>query len=223
MARELAKYTDEGGTEIVITDVDIKRVLCDNPGVTDKEMKMFVSLCKAQRLNPFIKEAYLIKYGDKPATIVTGKDVFTKRAARNPKFRGYEAGLSVQTSDGRFVRRGGSMALPSETIVGGWCKVFVEGYEVPLFDEVSFAEYAGRKRDGSLNGQWSSKPGTMVRKVAIVHALREAFPEDLQGLYDGAEMDVEQDTAPEPPTYEAAEYSKEERYIAQEQEATEAF
>lgn len=197
MAKELAKYQAENGTEIVITDVDVKRVLCDNQNVTDAEMKMFVSLCKAQRLNPFIKEAHLIKYGNKPATIVTGKDVFTKRAARNPKFRGFEAGVTVIDKDGRIERRAGSMVGNStERLIGGWCSVHLEGYEVPMFDEVSFEEYAGRKSDGSLNSQWKSKPGTMIRKVAIVHALREAFPEDLQGLYDASEMGVEQPGEP---------------------------
>lgn len=61
-----------------------------------------------------------------------------------------------------------------------------------MFDEVSFDEYAGRKRDGSLNSTWRGKSGTMIRKVAIVHALREAFPDDLAGLYDSSEMQVEE-------------------------------
>ena len=91
-AKTLAKYKDDGGREIVLTDVDLVRVISDNTNVTPREMKLFVELCKAQRLNPFIKEAYLVKYGDSPATIVVGKDVFTKRAARNPRFRGYATG-----------------------------------------------------------------------------------------------------------------------------------
>lgn len=189
--RELARYETDGGL-VTITDVDVKRVLCDNPNVTDSEMKLFVELCKAQKLNPFTREAHLVKYGQNPATFIVGKDVFTKRAQRNPRFKGFEAGLSLSTQDGRMIRREGSMTLPGEKIVGGWCRVHVDGYEVPMFDEVSFDEYAGRKRDGSLNSTWRGKPGTMIRKVAIVHALREAFPDDLAGLYDGSEMQVEE-------------------------------
>lgn len=189
--RELAKYETDGGL-VTITDVDVKRVLCDNPNVTDSEMKLFVELCKAQKLNPFTREAHLVKYGQNPATFIVGKDVFTKRAQRNPRFKGFEAGLSLSTKDGRMIRREGSMTLPGEKIVGGWCRVHVDGYEVPMFDEVSFDEYAGRKRDGSLNSTWRGKPGTMIRKVAIVHALREAFPDDLAGLYDSSEMQVEE-------------------------------
>ena len=187
--RELAKYEDASGREVTLTDVDIKRVICDNPNVTDKEMKLFVELCKAQRLNPFVKEAYLVKYGGNPATMVVGKDVYTKRAQANPRFRGLQAGVFVVDGNGKGKEREGSMVLPGETPVGAWCKVFVEGYDVPIYDSVSFDEYAGKKRDGSLNSTWAGKPGTMIRKVAVVHALREAFPEDFQGLYDAAEME----------------------------------
>lgn len=198
--KELAKYEDASGKEVRITDVDLRRVLCDNPNVTDSEMKLFVELCKAQRLNPFIREAYIIKYGDKPASMVVGKDVYTKRAQANPKFHGMQAGIFVLNKDGRGKEREGSMVLPGEQVVGGWCKVYVEGYDVPIYDSVGFDEYAVRKRDGSLGGTWAKMPGTMIRKVAMVHALRDAFPEDFQGLYDAAEMGI--DEAQEQPAQE---------------------
>lgn len=199
MAKELAKYKDSSGQEITITDVDVVRVFCDNPAVTQREVKLFVELCKAQRLNPFIREAYLVKYGDKPASLVVGKDVYTKRAQANPRFKGMQAGIFV-TRDGKGKEREGSMVLPGETVVGGWCKVFVEGYDVPIYDSVAFEEYATRKRDGKLGGSWAKMPGTMIRKVAMVHALREAFPDEFQGLYDAAEMGVDgQEERPEQP------------------------
>lgn len=197
--RELAKYEDASGREVKLTDVDIKQVICDNPNVTDKEMKLFVELCKAQRLNPFVKEAHLVKYGSNPATMIVGKDVFTKRAQANPRFRGMQAGVFVVDGNGKGKEREGSMVLPGEKPVGAWCKVYVEGYDVPIYDSVGFDEYAGRKRDGSLNSTWAGKPGTMIRKVAVVHALREAFPEDFQGLYDAAEMSQAVEPREEPP------------------------
>ena len=36
---------------------------------------------------------------------------------------------------------------------------------------------------------WLTKPATMIRKVAVAQALREAFPEEMSALYDQAEMD----------------------------------
>lgn len=57
--------------------------------------------------------------------------------------------------------------------------------------EVPFDEYAGRKKDGSLNRQWSAKPATMIRKVALVQALREAFPQTFGGMYDADEVGMD--------------------------------
>lgn len=184
---ELAVRYEVDSREITITADDVRGVL-GAPTATDNEIRMFFELCKAQRLDPFIKEAYIIKYGDNPATLVVGKDVYTKRAQANPRFKGMRAGITFTRPDGVLDRREGSMLLPGEDILGGWCAVYVEGYEHPIKDEVSFLEYAGYTKEGKLNRQWRAKPATMIRKVAIVHALREAFPDDFQGLYDEAEM-----------------------------------
>ena len=92
------------------------------------------------------------------------------------------------------------MMLPGEKLVGGWCRVCIEGYDAPMYDEVSFAEY----NTGKSN--WVKIPATMIRKVAICHALREAFPEDLGGLYGSEEMDQARDREqPAPPVVEAVE------------------
>lgn len=193
MTKQLAKYTADDGTELSLTDTFIRNVISNNPEVSDREVLLFAALCKSQRLNPLVREAYLVKYGSKPATMVVGKDVFTKRAAKNPRFRGMKAGVTVVNRNGDIERREGSMVgKQTERLVGGWCSVFVDGYETPMFDEVGFDEYAGRKSDGSLNKTWASKPGTMIRKVAVVHALREAFPDELSQLYDAAEMGVDE-------------------------------
>lgn len=175
---------ESNGEKVKLSKQMIRDYLVSGGGaVTDQEVMMFLSLCKYQHLNPFLKEAYLIKYGNSPATIVTGKDFFIKRAKRNENFAGKQSGIIVETKDGQIEEREGTFYLPSEKIVGGWAKVFIKGYEQPEFASVAFDEYAGRKSNGELNSQWSSKPATMIRKVALVQALREAFPEDFGGLY----------------------------------------
>lgn len=162
--------------------------------VTDQEIGMFLNLCRFQHLNPFLREAYLIKYGNQPATIVTGKEAITKRAMRNPKYAGQQAGVVIfHEESGELEQRSGSLVLDGEKLVGGWAKVYVKGYEVPIEAVVSFNEYVGTKGDGSINGQWAKKPATMIRKTALVQALREAFPEDLGGLYASEEMGVDFD------------------------------
>lgn len=177
------------GENVKLSPATVKQYLVSGGGaVTDQEVVMFMSLCRYQHLNPFLKEAYLVKYGSQPATMVTGKDVFLKRANRNPKFKGMKAGIIVQDKEsGEWTEREGTFYLPSEDVVGGFASVFVEGRE-PYRATVSFGEYAGRKSNGELNSQWATKPATMIRKVALVQALREAFPEDFAQLYAAEEV-----------------------------------
>lgn len=181
---------DSNGTEIKLSPAIVRNYLVNGNGdVTNQEVVMFLNLCKAQHLNPFLREAYLIKFGTQPATIVTGKEVFTKRARRNSDFAGYEAGIIVQNETGELEYRSGTLHLANEQIVGGWAKVHIRGYECPVESSVSFDEYC-LKKDGKPASNWASKPGTMIRKVALVQALREAFPEDLQGMYSAEEAET---------------------------------
>lgn len=181
-----------GGQMVKLSPNMVRSYLVNGNGqVTDQEVMMFISLCKFQRLNPFLREAYLIKFNNNPATIVTGKEAFMKRAMRNPAYAGFEAGVVVMLPDGLMDNRVGSIVLEGETLVGGWAKVHVKGWEVPMMVTVSFDEYVGRKSNGEVNQQWSTKPASMIRKVAVVQALREAFPEDLGGMYTAEERAVE--------------------------------
>lgn len=165
----------------------IKNYLVSGGGnVTDQEVMMFLNLCRFQHLNPFLREAYLVKYGNtQPATMVVGKDVHFKRAMRNPNFDGLQAGVIVQNvQTGEIINREGTFYIKSEErLVGGWAKVFLKNYREPFYESVSIDEYMGRKKDGEINSMWSGKPATMIRKVAIAHALREAFPDEMSGMY----------------------------------------
>ena len=179
------------GEEVQLSIPMIKKYLVSGNGnITDQEAMMFLSLCRFQKLNPFVKDAYCIKYGNsEPATLVIGKDVYTKRAEQNPKFNGMEHGVIIMTADGEVKERAGSFYVKDkEELVGGWAKVYIKGRDVPQYDTVTFSEYAGYKKDGTLNSNWSKRPGTMIEKVAIMHALRNAFPNDFQGLYIQEEM-----------------------------------
>lgn len=180
MANEIVKYESETGAIVEFTAQDVKDRLC--PNIDDRELALVMALCQNQRLNPFIKDVYIIKYGNSPASIVTSKEVFTKRAQANPRFEGMEAGVTFLTQKGEIVQREGSMPINGWQLIGGWCKVYVKGYRVPIYDEVSLDEY----NTGKSN--WAKMPGTMVRKVAICHALREAFPAEFQQLYGMEEM-----------------------------------
>lgn len=177
----LVKFTDERGQAVQFTAEDIKSRLC--PGISDKDLAFVLGLCQAQRLNPFTKDVHIVQYGNAPASIITSKDVFTKRASANKKYQGFEAGVTYINARGEVCQREGSAVYRAakETLVGGWCRVYVEGRK-PFYDEVTLDEYSTGKSG------WAKMPATMIRKVALVHCLREAFPDDFQGLYAAEEM-----------------------------------
>ena len=183
---DLVKYDTPNGETVQLSKSLIKNYLVNGNGaVTDQEVTMFLSLCKFQRLNPFLKEAYLIKYGNSPATVVVGKDVLLKRAMRSEKFKGLQAGVIVVGDNGEFIEREGTFVLKDEELVGGWAKVYLNNYEVPFYSSVSMQEYSTGKSN------WQTKPATMIRKVALAQALREAFPEEMSNLYEAEERGVD--------------------------------
>lgn len=196
---EIVKFEDERGQAVQVTAQDVQNVIC--PGATAKEVGMFLELCRLQRLNPWTKEVYLIKYGNAPASMITGKEVFTKRANRNPNFEGMEHGVVVahKTAQGvKLERREGAAVYPEfgEVLAGGWARVFVKGKR-PVYAELALAEYTTGKSN------WAKMPAVMINKCAQVAALRLAFPEEYQGLYTPEEMGQAGEIAAQQPTQPA--------------------
>lgn len=183
--------TDTG--EIQLSSATVRNYLVNGGGnVTDQEVKLFIALCSGQKLNPLIKEAYLIKYGSLPAQMVVSKDVYQKRANKNPNYDGKKAGVVVLNLQDGVDYREGALLIEGEKLLGGWCEIYKKNSKVPERIEVSFDEYVGKKKDGSINSQWATKPATMIRKVAVAQALREAFTEDFQGLYTAEEVGMDE-------------------------------
>jgi len=168
-----------------LTTADITTYLC--PKATEQEAYMFLQLCKARGLNPFLKEAYLIKYGDSPATMVVGKEHFTKTAEKNPQFDGFEAGIILRTEAGSIERREGTFMMPDEILLGGWAKVWRKDRKMPFVSDVNLKDFLRKTQSG--RSPWDTMPAVMIRKVPLVQSLREAFPNDLSGCYDRSEMD----------------------------------
>ncbi len=168
-----------------------------NDKVTDEEAYVFLQLCQSRGLNPFLKEAYLIKYAQNaPATMVVGKDAFLKRGEAHKEYNGFEAGIILEIGDDYKVveEREGTFYADYEKdhIIGGWAKIYRKDQEYPTVAKVAFSEYVGIDKNTSKpNRTWGSKPATMIRKVALVQALREAFPSELSGMYDQSEMGVD--------------------------------
>ena len=168
-----------------LTEKNIVDLLFGDKAVkpTSQEVRLFIELCLAKNLNPWTKEVYLIKYDDKsPASIVVGKDAFMQRAYRIPTFDGMSAGVIVKRGDAIEYVEGAFAIDGVDTLLGGWARVFHKDRSVPTFEAVSITEYHSNK------STWRQMPLTMIRKVAVMHALREAFPLDFSGMYDASEM-----------------------------------
>lgn len=203
--KEIAVSYEVDGEQIKLTPTIVQQYIVGTDAqITLPEFKFFTSLCKARKLNPFLKEAYCIKFGNQPAQIVVGKDAILKRAIRNPNYDGIESGVIVQVKEtGEIIERKGTFYIgDQEVIVGGWAKVYRKDWGHPIYCSVSFDEVKQRKKDGNLNSIWQGKGATMVEKVAKVRALRETFVEELGGMYEAEEMGVELPNEPVPPPEE---------------------
>lgn len=193
MSNELLVTYKVDDQEIKLTPKIVQDYLVGTTAqITIPEFKLFTELCKARKLNPFLREAYLIKYSNsQPASIVVGKDAILKRAVLNAKYNGMKSGIIVLNECGDVVERKGTFKLDSEQLVGGWAEVFRKDWENSIYCSVSLAEAIQKKGNGEPNSNWSKQPATMIEKVAKVRALREAFVEDLGGMYEAEEMNVE--------------------------------
>ena len=118
-----------GTAEVTLTPQTVKNYLVSGNAneVTMQEIVMFINLCKYQSLNPFLREAYLVKYGNQPATLIVGKSAFESRAENNPKYRGCESGIVVTYENGIEYREG-TLIVEGEKLVGGWAKVHIDEF-----------------------------------------------------------------------------------------------
>lgn len=155
-----------------------------NGQVSDQDLVQFISICKYNQLNPFLNEAYLVKYGNTPASMIVSKEALMKRAEAHPEYAGIKGGIIVQTEKGEIVERTGTFHLKNEKLVGGWARVYRKDRDFPTEATVAFYEY------DKGQSTWKEKPGTMISKVAKVQALREAFPAQLGAMYTAEEQSV---------------------------------
>lgn len=184
--KEIRVIYNIGEEEITLTPSIVQEyIVGSNSKITLPEFKMFTSLCKARKLNPFLREAYLIKYGSNPAQIVVSKQAIMKRGTLHPQFDGMKSGIIVLTKTGEEKERRGTFKRPDETLIGAWCEVYRKDWANSIFCSVSLEEIKNDK-----NPSWQKQPAVMAEKVAVVRAMRDAFVEDLGAMYSDDEMNT---------------------------------
>lgn len=181
--QEIVRYEASDGTPVTLSPEIVARdILGAGNDISDRQMASFIAKCQARHLNPLAGDCYLTVFKGQ-ATVIVSKDYFVRTATQQPTFDGIKAGVVVKTRDGELLyREGGIVGSTTERLVGGWAEVYDKGRSHPSRAEVSLAEY------DQHNAMWESKPATMIRKVALVQAIREAYPGVFGGLYDRDEM-----------------------------------
>ncbi|GIZ15536.1 phage recombination protein Bet [Capnocytophaga catalasegens] len=152
-----------------------------NGAVTDQDLMQFMSICKFNKLNPFLNEAYLIKFGSTPAQMIVSKEALMKRAEANEQYNGLEAGLILKRNEA-VIEVEGNFYLKTDEILGAWAKVYRKDRLKPVVAKVNIEEYDKKQ------SSWNDKRATMIAKVAKVQALREAFPAQLGAMYTQEEQ-----------------------------------
>lgn len=170
------------GEEVKLSPFIVRNLLNQNTkNLTDAEVFKFIQLCRFRKLNPFLNEAYLVKYGNEPAQMIVGFEAMRKNALSNEKYLTHSAGVIV-LRDNKIVEEVGAFKLPKDVLVGGWAKVFLKDLDQPIEMKVSFDEY------NKGQSTWKKMPCVMIRKVALSQAFREAFPEECGSMYTNEEM-----------------------------------
>ena len=181
---EMMVSYEVNGKEVKLSPNIVKNYLTrGNEDVTEQEVVMFINLCKYQELNPFLNEAYLVKFKGSPAQLITSKEAYMKRAEDYPSFDGFRAGIIIQRGN-EIIDIEGCFSLSNDILLGGWAEVYVKDKKYPVKIRINLDEFT--------KGQstWKSMPKTMIRKTALVQALREAFPKKMGSLYTEEEADL---------------------------------
>lgn len=172
------------GQDVNLSYATVRNFLTKGGGqVTDADLVLFISICKYNQLNPFLNEAYLVKFGNQPASMIVSKEALMKRAEACEKYEGIQAGVIV-LRDKETIELEGTFYLATDKLVGGWAKVYRSDRKFPIISRVRFEEY------DKGQSTWKEKPSTMIKKVAQVQALREAFPAQLGAMYTAEEQGV---------------------------------
>lgn len=161
----------------------LRHISAENASMADLEV--FFHQCARTGLDPFARQIYLVNYGGKP-TIQVGIDGFRLTARRAAD----KAGETLEWEDAQWCGEDGQWVdvwlrpgPPSATRA----VVLRQGQRYPAI--ALYSEYVARKRDGSVNSQWSTRPAHMLQKCAQALALRMAFPHDLSGMHVDAELE----------------------------------
>ncbi|MGN0017180.1 MAG: phage recombination protein Bet [Candidatus Avelusimicrobium sp.] len=148
--------------------------------LTEEERKQFVEIAQAYGLNPFKREIYCTSYGEgqsRTTSIITGYEVYIKRAERTGKLDGWNVEVSGSGNETKAV-----------------ITIYRKDWKQPFKHEVFYSECVQiSKKTGQPNAIWAKMPRFMVKKVAIAQGFRLCFSDELGGMpYTSDELPQEE-------------------------------
>lgn len=151
---------------VTLNVADIKKYIC--PTASDKELFMFLGIARSYGLNPLKREIHFVKYGQSPASIIVGYEVYLKRAEATGKLDGWKCWIEKDEIGEKAV-----------------IEIKRKDQDIPVRWEVY------RKEFDRQQASWKTMPMFLLKKVAISQGFRLAFPGDLGGMpYTAEELPV---------------------------------
>jgi phage recombination protein Bet len=196
--------TDYTGAQMAL----IKRTVAKDTNAD--EFDLFMSIAKMKGLDPFSKQISAIVFNKAKAdkrnmSVITTIDGMRAIAARSKAYRPdedepeftYEPDLKSPVNPLGLLKARVRIWIADTVNAGGWKPATGVAYWeefAPIKEEWAENPETGKfKPTGKLTldtgGNWGKMPRIMLAKCAEAQALRKAFPEDLSGLYESAELD----------------------------------
>jgi phage recombination protein Bet len=220
VADESIEYVVPGRPDkIKLSYAIVRRFFC--PKAEFQDAMAFIGFCRANALDPFNREAYLMLASEededgarsKRAQIIVAYSTFMKKADQHADYDGFEAGLLVKLKNADadfpfrnrlpedvsppYVAIAGSFVPEGSDLVGAWCLVWRKNRSHASPVILPLDEYLRRKKGGDVQRMWTpgvrgGKQSHMMRKTALAHGHREAYP-DLGGFHLAEEFQRSED------------------------------
>lgn len=163
-------------------------------GATDNELRLFISVCHATKLNPFLRQVHFVKRWDSKllqevGVIQVGIDGFRAIAEESGQYAGSDDAIHKDQTEKELVM--GKVKVKKDVPGSATVTVYklIGEQRYPFTATARWDEYYPGDKQGYM---WAKMPYGQLAKCAEALALRKAFPKLLSGLYVPEEMDQAQ-------------------------------
>lgn len=163
----------------------LKRTICK--GATNEEFALFLYICNSRKLDPFMKQIWMVPRKAKNAAGAWVETMQPMVAIDGSRLIAERTGCYAPGKETTYVYDNQGKIFSATAYVK---KMSKDGTWHEVSTTAMYAEYAQTKSTGEITGMWVSKPHVMLSKCAENMALRKAFPADLSGLYIEEEIEV---------------------------------